>query len=70
MDHSGSQVYSDVDGSAALLKHVGFTTETIGACRVLAHPKWHFNVYPATFFTNASEKEAFQLLSDFLVTKI
>lgn len=52
--------YSDVDGLTRLLR---YETIDIGGCRVVAHPKWRFAVYPATLFTTATPNVIIQALS-------
>jgi hypothetical protein len=44
---STSSIYSEIDGSATLLK---YKREQSGQCSLLSHPKYALSCYPATFF--------------------
>ncbi len=46
----GSGVYGEVEWCQTLLK---YPSEQVGNCRVLRHPQWGTNMYPATLFSNA-----------------
>ena len=46
----GGMVYSDVDGCEMFLK--SYTVDySLAECRLISHPLWKTQVYPATFFT-------------------
>jgi len=46
----GGSFYPDVIGGQMLLNYDVIDT---GCCKLLAHPRWHTRVYPATLFTTA-----------------
>lgn len=43
-------VFSEVDSFQTLL---GYSVTTAGGCRIVLHPKWGANFYPATMFAVA-----------------
>lgn len=47
---SGGMTFSDVDACEQLLP---YKIDTSLQCRVLSHPRWGIDVYPATIFSNA-----------------
>ena len=47
-------VYYETLGIDHFLKH--YKTVQIGMCRVVDHPKFGLDCYPATMFTNAPEE--------------
>lgn len=48
----GSGIYSEVEGFQRLLR---YSCEQVGMCKVLVHPVWGANIYPATMFSNAPQ---------------
>ncbi|EFN59706.1 hypothetical protein CHLNCDRAFT_133264 [Chlorella variabilis] len=43
-------VYGEVEGLVTLL---GYRTQNAGCCKIILHPKWGSNVYPASLFAKA-----------------
>ena len=43
-------VYYEITGIEHFLR---YESKQIGICRVIDHPQWGIDSYPATFFTNA-----------------
>jgi hypothetical protein len=56
----GNKVYSEVQGMELVLR---YSSMDAGMCRVLLHPLWGSNVYPASLFTNAPSELVIKLLS-------
>eukprot|EP00128_Syssomonas_multiformis_P015537 Colp12_sorted_trinity150504_noHs@22242 len=48
--NGGPSFYPEVVGAEVLLR---YSVQTTGCCKVLSHPRWGSNVYPATLFTTA-----------------
>ena len=48
-----NSVYYEITGIEHFLK--SYRTKQIGMCRVVDHPHYGIDCYPATLFTNASE---------------
>jgi len=60
LSERGGMLYSDVDGCEYLLK--SYTVDySLSECRLISHPIWKTQVYPATFFTTCPPS----ILSDF-----
>lgn len=51
LSECGSAVYPEVDGFETLLK---YKVSSAAGCRVIVHPRWGTQVYPATAFTTAN----------------
>lgn len=58
----GGMTYSDVDANEILLKMK--VSNVCGTCRMLSHPEWSINVYPATLFTTAPMEEVKRVLQE------
>ena len=51
---ASSTIYSEADGFALLR---GYKTADAGGCKVVLHPTWSTEFYPATLVTNASPEQ-------------
>jgi hypothetical protein len=56
----GGLLYNDVEGCEIILR---YNIEYSGGCRLISHPNWKYNVYPATFFTTCSFDELIDILN-------
>eukprot|EP01080_Neovahlkampfia_damariscottae_P005854 gene5854-9682_t len=57
----GGTLYSDVDSCEMLLKYK--VDDVLGGCRMISHPNWKMNVYPATILTDAPLEKLIELLT-------
>lgn len=63
----GSGIYSEADGFVKLLK---YQVIQVGLCKVISHPEWATNIYPATIFTNAPESAVIMALEEIVDSKL
>mmetsp|Transcript_12038 Transcript_12038/g.13185 ORF Transcript_12038/g.13185 Transcript_12038/m.13185 type:complete len:113 (+) Transcript_12038:347-685(+) len=45
-----SSIYDEISATEVLLR---YSFQKVNGCRVLSHPEWGINCYPAAMFTNA-----------------
>lgn len=67
LSDNANGVYYESLGIDHFLK--GYKSVQIGMCRVVDHPVFGLDCYPATIFTNAPEKLIREILDGFIINK-